>query len=35
MKAFSETLFGDAWNIASVAVIVAVAEGLMALHHAD
>ena len=35
MKAFSKTLFGDAWNIVGVAVIVAVAEGLTALHHAD
>ena len=31
MKAFLKTLFGDAWNIAGVAVIVAVAGGLTAL----
>ena len=35
MKAFAKTLFGDIWNITGVAVIVAVAEGLTALHHAD
>lgn len=31
MKAFVKTLFGDGWNIAGVAVIVAVAGGLTEL----
>jgi hypothetical protein len=31
MKAFVKTLFGDAWNIAGVVVIVAVAAGLTVL----
>jgi hypothetical protein len=31
MKAFVKTLFGDAWNIAGVAIIVAVAAGLAGL----
>jgi hypothetical protein len=35
MKAFIKTLFGDTWNIAGVALIVAVGAGLMALHRAD
>ena len=34
MKAFAKTLFGDAWNIAGVALIVAVAAGLTGLGHA-
>jgi hypothetical protein len=34
MKAFIKTLFGDRWNIAGVAVIVAVAAGLTGLGHA-
>ena len=33
MKAFVKTLFGDTWNIAGVAVIVAVAAGLTGLGH--
>jgi hypothetical protein len=33
MKAFIKTLFGDIWNIAGVAVIVAVAAGLTGLGH--
>lgn len=35
MKAFIKTLFGDAWNIAGVTCVVAVAAGLTAAHHAD
>lgn len=31
MKAFVKTLFGDAWNIAGVAGIVAVAAALIGL----
>lgn len=34
MKAFVKTLFGDTWNIAGVALIVAVAAGLTAMDHA-
>jgi hypothetical protein len=33
MKAFAKTLFGDAWNVAGVALIVAVAVGLTGLGH--
>jgi hypothetical protein len=33
MKAFVKTLFGDTWNVAGVAVIVAVAVGLTGLGH--
>ncbi|MDR3531262.1 MAG: hypothetical protein P4L90_12010 [Rhodopila sp.] len=33
MKAFIKTLFGDASNIAGVALIVAVAAGLTGLGH--
>jgi len=35
MKAFVKTLVGDTWNIAGVALIVAVAAGLTELGHAD
>ena len=34
MKAFCKTLFGDTWNIAGVALIVAVAAILTGLGHA-
>ncbi len=34
MKAFIKTLFGDTWNIAGVALIVAVAAGLAGFGHA-
>jgi hypothetical protein len=33
MRAFVKTLFGDTWNIAGVAVIVAVAAALSGLGH--
>ena len=35
MSAFIKTLFGDAWNIAGVALVVAVGGGLVALNRAD
>lgn len=35
MKAFIKTLFGDTWNIAGVALMVAVGAGLTAAHRAD
>ena len=35
MRAFVKTLFGDTWNIAGVAVIVAVAAGLTSLGHRE
>jgi hypothetical protein len=35
MKAFTKTLFGDVWNLAGVAVVVAVAVGLTSAGHAD
>jgi hypothetical protein len=35
MRAFIKTLFGDAGNIAGVAVVVAVAAGLTGLGHAE
>jgi hypothetical protein len=35
MRAFVKTLFGDGWNIAGVAVIVAVAAGLTGAGHAS
>jgi hypothetical protein len=35
MKAFVKTMFGDSWNIAGVALIVAVAAGLTQLGHAN
>jgi hypothetical protein len=35
MKAFVKTLFGDAWNIAGVALVVAVAAGLTGVGRAD
>ena len=34
MKAFVKTLFGDAWNIAGVALIAAVGVGLVEVGHA-
>jgi hypothetical protein len=33
MKALLKTLFGDAWNVAGVAVIVAVGAALTAVGH--
>jgi hypothetical protein len=33
MKAFIKTLFGDGWNLAGVALIVAVAATLTAIGH--
>jgi hypothetical protein len=35
MRAFVKTLFGDSWNIAGVAVVVAVAAGLTGLGHPE
>jgi hypothetical protein len=35
MRAFIKTLFGDAWNIAGVALMIAVAGVLVALHRPD
>jgi hypothetical protein len=35
MRAFVKTLFGDAWNIAGVAVMVAAGGVLVALHRPD
>jgi hypothetical protein len=35
MRAFVKTLFGDGWNIAGVAAIVAVAVGLVGFGRAD
>ena len=33
MRAFIKTLFGDTWNIAGVALIVAIGAGLTELGH--
>jgi hypothetical protein len=33
MRAFVKTLFGDIWNVAGVAIIVAVGAGLTGLGH--
>jgi hypothetical protein len=35
MKAFVKTLFGDAWNVAGVALIAAVGVGLAEVGRAD